>query len=200
MIAHLSGTVLHKEPKYLVVQTGGVGYKVSATERDMEMMRIGEHVSLWIHTAVREDAIDLYGFILQDGKEMFDHLLTVSGIGPKTALGVLNAAGHEKIRDAVVMEEVSYLTSISGIGKKMAEKIVLELKGKLAAIAGLDENGEPVGQKYSAASQSDIDTIEALKSLGYTHREAKDALEKLDAETRQKDIGEKIKILLQVLG
>lgn len=206
MIAHLSGTVLYKEPKYAIIQTGGVGYKVSACERDLEMLRIGEHASLWIYTAVREDAIDLFGFILRDSKEMFDHLLTVSGIGPKTALNVLNAAGYEAIQSAVLTGELSYLTSISGVGKKMAEKVILELKGKLGTIERIDPaTGEKVsmsasGNGLSGASQSDIDTIEALKSLGYTHRESKDALEKLDKDTRTKDIGEKIKILLKVLG
>lgn len=206
MIAHLSGTVLHKDIKYVILQAGGVGYKVFATERDLEMLRLGEHAGMWIHTAVREDAIDLFGFLLRDSKEMFDFLLTVSGIGPKTALGVLNAAGHDKIRDAVVMEEISYLTSISGIGKKMAEKIVIELKGKLGAIILINQidptTGKPMTTSGGAfgSSQSDIDTIEALKSLGYTHREAKDALERLDAEVRKQDTGEKIKALLKVLS
>lgn len=200
MIAHLSGTVLHKEPKFAIIQTGGVGYKVSMTERDLEIIRLTEHVSVWVYTAVREDAIDLYGFILKDSRDMFDLLLTVSGIGPKTALGILSAAGHDKIREAVVMEEISYLTSISGIGKKAAEKIVLELKGKIVSIAHIDPLTGISSNKQSAASQSDIDTIEALKSLGYTHREAKDALEKLDADTRTKDTGDKIKALLKVLA
>ncbi len=202
MIAHLSGTILHKDLKYVIVHTNGVGYKVSITEADMELLRINEHASLWIHTAVRDDAIDLYGFILKDSKEMFDSLLTVSGIGPKTALGVLSAAGHERIRDAVSTEEVSYLTAVSGVGKKMAEKIVLELKGKIAALSPQDGTGL-TGYGYkgiSSVTQSDIDTIEALKSLGYNHREAKEAVEKLDTETRQKDTGEKIKALLKVLG
>ncbi len=200
MIAHLSGILLHKEQKYAIVQTGGVGYKVSMTERDLEITRIAEPVSLWVYTAVREDAIDLYGFILKESREMFDHLLTVSGVGPKTALGILNAAGYEKIRDAVVMEETSYLTSISGIGKKAAEKIVLELKGKLAAIGHTDPKTGITSTGVSPINQSDIDTLEALKSLGYTHREAKEALEKLGPDIRSKDTGEKIKALLKVLG
>ena len=208
MIAHLSGTVLYKDNKHAVIQTGGVGYKVYATERDLELMRVTEHVSVWVYTAVKEDALDLYGFILRDCKDMFDHLLTISGVGPKTALNILNVAGHEAIVSAVVSGELTYLTSISGIGKKMAEKIVLELKGKIAAIEHIDPvTGEKIslGQNggsgdLAGATQSDIDTIEALKSLGYTHREAKAALEQLDKETRAKDIGEKIKLLLKMLG
>ncbi len=218
MIAHLSGTVLYKDQKHAIIQTGGVGYKISATERDLDMMRVAEHVSVWVHTAVKEDAIDLYGFILRDSKDMFDHLLTISGVGPKTALNILNAAGHEAVQSAVFTGEISYITAVGGVGKKMAEKIVLELKGKIAAIEHIDPvTGEktlvgagPGGSgagtlangygDLAGATQSDIDTVEALKSLGYTHREAKTALEKLDAETRAKDIGEKIKVLLRVLG
>lgn len=201
MIAHLSGTILYKDLKYVILQTNGVGYKVSVTEADLELLRINEHASLWVHTAVRDDAIDLYGFLLKDSKEMFDSLLTVSGVGPKTALGVLSAAGHERIRDAVVAEEISYLTAVSGVGKKMAEKIVLELKGKIHALESqIGSSLQKNGQYTPSVTQSDIDTIEALKSLGYSHREAKDAVEKLDIETRQKDTGEKIKALLKVLS
>jgi Holliday junction DNA helicase RuvA len=220
MIAHLSGTLLYKDQKHAVIQTGGVGYKVYATERDLELMRVTEQASVWVYTAVKEDALDLYGFILRDCKDMFDHLLTISGVGPKTALNILNTAGHEAIISAVLTGEISYITAVGGVGKKMAEKIVLELKGKLAAIEHIDPiTGEKtltglgavlgagvlgaLGAGYgdlAGATQSDIDTIEALKSLGYTHREAKIALEKLDAETRAKDIGEKIKVLLKVLG
>jgi Holliday junction DNA helicase RuvA len=200
MIAHLSGTILYKELKYAIIQTNGVGYKVSMIEKDLEITRLGEHISVWVYTAVREDAIDLYGFIIKESREMFDSLLIVSGIGPKTALGILNAAGHEKIRDAVVTGEISYLTSISGVGKKAAEKIVLELKGKIGAIQSAGTDGGYAGGSLSSAGQSDIDTIEALKSLGYTHKEAKEALEKLSPEVRAKDTGDKIKALLKVLN
>lgn len=201
MIAHLSGTVLYKDQKYVVIQTGGVGYKVNATERDLEMMRITEHVSVWVYTAVKEDALDLYGFILRDSKDMFDHLLTISGVGPKTALNILNVAGHEAIQSAVQTGEISYLTAVGGIGKKVAEKIVLELKGKIVSVIS-DKDGKLANGHgdLAGATQSDIDTIEALKSLGYSHRESKAALEKLDKDTRAKDISEKIKVLLKVLG
>jgi len=200
MIAHLSGTILYKEPKYAIIQTNGVGYKVSMTEKDLEVARLGEHISVWVYTAVREDAIDLYGFILKESREMYDHLLTVSGVGPKTALSILNAAGHERIREAVVTGEISYLTSISGVGKKAAEKIVLELKGKIGALEGVGADGGYASTSLSPTGQSDIDTIEALKSLGYTHKEAKEALEKLGADMRAKDTSEKIKALLKVLA
>lgn len=198
MIAHLSGIVLYKEPKSTIIQTNGVGYKVSMTERDLESLHISEPISVWVYTAVREDAIDLYGFIIKEAKETFDLLLTISGVGPKTALGILNVAGHEKIKEAVLTGEVSYLTSISGIGKKVAEKIILELKGKVFPSSTLDYTSSLSHQSH-AVNQSDIDTIEALKSLGYTHKEAKEALEKLDTSTRSKDTSDKIKALLKTL-
>lgn len=198
MIAHLSGTVLFKEIKSGIIQTNGVGYKVSMTEKDLELLSIGESTSLWIYTAVREDAIDLYGFILRESKEVFDLLLTVSGVGPKTALGILNAAGYEKIRDAATTGEISYLTSISGIGKKVAEKIILELKSKIGTLSQINST-TGMSSPLSPANQSDIDTIEALKSLGYTHKESKEALEKLDTSIRTKETSEKIKALLKTL-
>ena len=197
MIAHLSGTVIYKDQKHAVIQAGGVGYKVFICEKDLDLLRIDEHASLWIHTSVKDDAIDLFGFILRDGQDMFNLLLSVSGIGPKTALTILSAAGTEAIRNAVFTGDISYLTSVSGVGKKAAEKIILELKGKLGALESDIGNGSIA---RGGTNQADIDTIEALKSLGYTHREVKDALEKLPADMRGKDISDKIKAILKMLS
>lgn len=189
MIAYLSGIVIHKDLKFAVVQTaGGVGYKVFATLDALSLLHEGSPATLWIHTVVREDALDLYGFKDQEALSFFELLLTVSGIGPKSAIGVLSAATVPTLREAILTGETGYLTKISGVGKKVAEKIVLELKGKLGAI----ELGG------SDTLSGDIDAIEALKSLGYTHKEAKEALENVPRETI--DTTEKIKIALRSLS
>lgn len=188
MISYLTGSILHKDLKYLVIQTsGGVGYKVFTTTDTMASLAHEEAASLWIYTAVREDALDLYGFKDKETLGFFELLLTVSGIGPKSALGVLGAASVNSLREAVLTGETAYLTKISGVGKKVAEKIVLELKGKV---------GE--ASEFTSAQSGDVDAIEALKALGYTHKEAKDALEGLSKDI--KDPGEKVKAALRVLG
>jgi holliday junction DNA helicase RuvA len=188
MISYISGIVIHKDLKYAVIQTsGGVGYKVFATIDSLSHLHEGIPGSLWIYTAVRENSIDLYGFKDIENLNFFELLLTVSGIGPKSAIGILGSASVQALTEAVSTGETTYLTKISGVGKKVAEKIVLELKGKVSS------------EKSSTQGRSgEIDTIEALKSLGYTHKEAKEALEHIPKGIT--DTTEKIKYALKELG
>ncbi|HEY1037627.1 MAG TPA: Holliday junction branch migration protein RuvA [Candidatus Paceibacterota bacterium] len=189
MISYLSGIALHKDLKYVVVQTnGGVGYKVYATLDTLSQLHEGDPATLWIHTVVREDALDLYGFRDRDTLSFFELLLTVSGIGPKSAIGILGAASVQALREAISTGETAYITKIAGIGKKVADKIVLELKGK----AGAAEPG------IGSVGGGDVDVIEALKSLGYNHKEAKDALEHIPSDIN--GTTEKIKYALKQLS
>ncbi len=193
MIGHLEGKIIHKDLRYTLLQTqDGVGYKVFATLDTLSKLHVDAKAGLWIHNVIREDAFDLYGFHDKEYLDFFELLITISGIGPKSALGILNAASVSAIKDAVSTGEIAYLTKISGIGKKVAEKIILELKGKVDPSDG------------STSSQSgDVDAVEALKSLGYTHKEARDALEEIStgAKTKEiKDTGEKVKAALRILG
>ncbi|MBU3668766.1 MAG: Holliday junction branch migration protein RuvA [Candidatus Taylorbacteria bacterium] len=188
MISYISGIVIHKDLKYAVIQTsGGVGYKVFSTTDTLVNLHEGNPGTLWVYTAVRENSIDLYGFKDMETLDFFELLLTISGIGPKSALGILGAASVSALREAVSTGETAYLTKISGVGKKVAEKIVLELKGKV----GIEKIG-------AFESSGDIDAIEALKSLGYTHKEAKDALEQIPKDIT--DTAEKIKSALKNLS
>jgi Holliday junction DNA helicase RuvA len=150
-----------------------------------------ELVGLFTHLAVRENALDLFGFLSREECDFFELLITISGIGPKSALGILSAAPLASLREAVVSGETAYLTKIGGIGKKVADKIVLELKGKV--FFGADEAISPNG-----LGRGDVDALEALKSLGYTQKEARDALEGLDSSIT--DTGAKVKAALRVLG
>lgn len=192
MISYLKGTIHHKDIKYVVLMTsGGVGYKVYTTLETLGQNSTGEQVELWIHTVVREDALDLYGFSNKRSLDFFELLLTISGIGPKSALGILSATTVDSIIEAITTGEGAYLTKIAGIGKKVVEKIILELKGKIGANFG--SSTEMVG-----VGNHDIDALEALKSLGYTHKEAKDALD--DVSKDIKDTGEKVRAALKRLG
>ncbi len=188
MISYLSGIVIHKDLKYAVIQTsGGVGYKVFSTTDTLQLLHEGNPGTVWVYTAVRENSIDLYGFKDMETLDFFELLLTISGIGPKSAIGILSAANVGVLKEAISTGETAYLTKISGVGKKVAEKIVLELKGK-------------VGESHGSAFESggDIDAIEALKSLGYTHKEAKESLEHIPKEVT--DTTEKIKRALKQLS
>ncbi|MDO8575444.1 MAG: Holliday junction branch migration protein RuvA [bacterium] len=181
MISYLKGQIVRESDKYIVLNTGGVGYKIHITpDTVMSLQKIKGlskadlETSLWIHTAVRENSIDLYGFIESNELEMFELLITISGIGPKTALGIMSSASVEALENAILNEESGNLIKISGIGKKNAEKIVMELKGKVISDAGsMDRAKKEV---------KDSDVLEALKSLGYSPYESREALKNLPKE------------------
>lgn len=170
MIAHLTGTILTLTDKYLVLETGGVGYRVFATAETLVKYQRGMQLSLWIVHIVREDAQDLYGFETVSDQDLFDLLRSVSGIGPKSALGVMNVATRGTIARAIATNDVGYLTKISGIGKKTAEKIIIELRDKLSqdTSEGLDVSSH--------------DVIDALIALGYSESQAREASRSLDPD------------------
>ena len=176
MISRLSGNLIALDLKTAIIDIGGLGYKVFVGGETIEYLvgNIGKPVSLFTYLAVRENSLDLYGFKNQQTLEMFELLLTVSGIGPKSALGVLNVASEHTIREAILMEDTSYLTKVSGIGKKNAEKIVLELKGKFK------DTESSFGEKKDVSKEALV--IEALKSLGFDEKSARDSIKKMDKE------------------
>jgi holliday junction DNA helicase RuvA len=188
MIASVSGSVRHKDLNHLVVDVGGIGYRVAVTTDIAAEAVLSQPIFLWTYLAVRETALDLYGFSEKEALEVFELLITISGIGPKTALGILNVASPATLRQAVSTGDTSYLTRVSGIGKKNAEKIVLELKDKLIYAIG-DER---------ASTSAEGDALEALISLGYSERDARDALKKVSKDV--KDAGERVKAALKLLS
>ncbi|MFA6273733.1 MAG: Holliday junction branch migration protein RuvA [Candidatus Paceibacterota bacterium] len=186
MIGSIRGKIILKTEKFLIVETGGIGYKISISPNALEKTKkLGDEVFLWIHSHIREDAFDLYGFLDQKELEFFEMLISVSGIGPKGALTILSIASIETLRKAIGTSDTSYLTKISGIGRKTAEKIVIELRDKM---------GE---EKSDGSLESEMDALEALKSLGYSQNQAREALKKVSAEL---DINEKIREALKILG
>lgn len=190
MIAHLTGTVLRISEKYLVIETGGIGYKVFAPNDLLSTAREGEHFSVHIYQSVREDALDLYGFPDAETLDFFELLLLVSGIGPKSALGILTVTTLDTLKKAIGTGDTSYLTKVSGIGRKTAEKIVLELRDKLRAHGNMKET--------PGVLRAESDSIEALKALGYSHSEARDALKSVPSEIS--DTNSRIREALKFLG
>jgi Holliday junction DNA helicase RuvA len=187
MISRLTGTIIHADLRFVIIDVNGVGYKVFTTAGVLER-HLNDTVTFWTYLAVREDAMDLYGFPTKDELDMFEMLLSVNGIGPKSALGILNVANPATLRKAIATEDPSYLTKVSGIGRKNAEKIVLELKDKL--IVTHDEEG--------AARSHDSDSLEALIALGYTERDARDALKKVPKDIT--DTAESVRHALKILA
>jgi len=171
MIAHLRGTLLSKRPNQAIVETHGVGYDVVISVPTFtEMPAAGAEVALHIHTHVREDALSLYGFLRLAEKHLFEKLLTVSGIGPKLAITILSGMPADEMVGAIRGGDLARLTRIPGIGKKTAERMVLELRDKLPAPAGSSEMSAP------PASPVEEDVISALVNLGYQRAAADKAL------------------------
>jgi Holliday junction DNA helicase RuvA len=171
MIAHLRGTLLVKHPNQAIVETHGVGYDVVISVPTFsEMPAAGSEVALHIHTHVREDALSLYGFLRLAEKHLFEKLLTVSGIGPKLAITILSGMPADEMVTAIRGGDLARLTRITGIGKKTAERMVLELREKLAATRGTDVAG-PV-----QTSPVEEDVVSALVNLGYQRAAAEKAL------------------------
>ena len=134
MIGSIKGKIILKTNKFLIVETAGVGYKINVSPDTLSKLKeINENILLWIHTHVREDILDLYGFLDQQELEFFEMLINVSGIGPKGALSILGIASIETMKKAIGTGDTAYLTKISGIGRKTAEKIIIELRDKIVA-------------------------------------------------------------------
>jgi len=168
MIGRLSGTLLAKSPPQLLVDVAGVGYEVDVPMSTLYgLPAIGERVTLLTHLAVREDAHQLYGFATAGERHAFRELIRISGIGARTALSVLSGLSVGELAEAITLQETGRLTRIPGIGKKTAERLLLELKGRLGA--ALDGSGAAGG---GAAADATTDIVRALLALGYNEKEA----------------------------
>jgi Holliday junction DNA helicase RuvA len=171
MIAHLRGKLLAKHPNQAIVETGGVGYDVTISVPTFsDLPGIGAEVALHVHTHVREDTIALYGFLLASEKRLFEKLITVSGIGPKLAITILSGMAVDEMVNAIRSNDIARLTRIPGIGKKTAERMVLELRDKLPP----EKAGETAAAPTLSAVEEDV--LSALVNLGYQRAAAERAL------------------------
>jgi Holliday junction DNA helicase RuvA len=176
MIGRLSGTLAEKSPPLVLIDVGGVGYEVDVPMSTFyNLPHLGERVTLLTHFVVREDAQLLYGFLSHEERLTFRQLIKISGIGPRMALGILSGLSIAELAQAVAAQEVRRLIKVPGIGKKTAERLLLELKDKLAP--ALDQ---PAGTLINHAAQADI--VQALIALGYSERDAEAALKALPAD------------------
>jgi holliday junction DNA helicase RuvA len=187
MFGHITGKVFDLKGTRAIVDVFGVGFIIHSVPSYIEKIKIGSEASFWTHTAVRETSIDLYGFATEEELRVFELLITVSGVGPKSGLAILSVAGVKSIEEAVATGDTSSLTKISGIGRKTAEKIVLELNGKLVTT-----------RRGESGTNEDIDVFEALKSLGYRERDIQEIIKNLPKGLV--GVGDKVKHALKNLG
>ena len=172
MIAHLRGRLIAKHPNQAIVEAGGVGYDVTITVPTFsELPAAGADVALHIHTHVREDAIALFGFLRAEEKQLFEKLITVSGIGPKLAITILSGMPADEMVSAIRGNDIARLTRIPGIGRKTAERMVLELRDKLPPAI------PAVAVTTPALSPTEEDVLSALVNLGYQRAAAEKAME-----------------------
>lgn len=198
MIAHLRGTLLEKHPNQAVVEAGGVGYDVIIPVATFTALpAVGAEVRLRIHTAVREDAIQLFGFATAEEKALFEKLITVSGIGPKLAITVLSGLQAPDLIRIIRAGEVASLVRVPGIGKKTAERIVLELRDKMDALgAPPPAKGAPAAAVFSAVEE---DVVSALVNLGSQRAAAESAVRRALAETLPQDFEPLFRRALELL-
>jgi Holliday junction DNA helicase RuvA len=190
MIAHLRGKVLEKHPTRVIVETAGVGYELHVPLSSFSAIgEPGSEVALRVHTHVREDAIQLFGFATPLELSLFDRLVAVSGIGPRLALSLLSGIAPEELVQAVTTSDVARLVSIPGIGKKTAERIVLELKDKLGGMT----------PPASAADGVRVDLVSALVNLGYHRPSAEKAVDQALKSASAGDFEQALRSALRTL-
>lgn len=177
MLITLTGNITHKLQQYLVLEAYGFGYQVWMATPDLEKVNTSQEAQLWIYEHLREDAHDLYGFWEYPQRELFVKLISVSGVGPKAALAILSVSGFGSVSQAIANGDVALLQSAQGIGKRTAERIVMELKGSIEATT-LSE---------TAASGVDDNAKEALQSLGYSPVAAAQALAKVAGDLSEEE-------------
>lgn len=191
MISTLEGKITLKAEKYAIIETGGIGFKLFCSEKTLtKMPSVGQPVKLFTYLSVKENSWDLFGFLKFEELELFELLISISGIGPKTAVNILAAASVDDLEEAIVLGDETILGRVSGIGGKVAQKIVIELKSKVKKLA------KGSGDKFKVADE--IEIIDALVALGYRVYEAREALKQVPAGIR--GIENRVKEALKRLG
>ncbi len=189
MIGRIAGNLLEKNPPQILIDCGGVGYCVDVPMSTFyNLPALGEKVALLTHFVVREDAQILFGFASPQERETFRQLIKISGVGPRTALGILSGMSVADLAQAITLQEATRLTKIPGIGKKTAERLLLELKGKL---------GADIGAGATIQNDAQLDILQALVALGYSDKEAALALKALPKDV---EVSEGIKLALKALA
>lgn len=186
MYYYVSGTVAHVEPYLAVIDCGGVGYACRTTAYTLSQIKKGDKVKLFTYLSVREDAMDLYGFSSQEERRLFQLLTSVSGVGPKAALAILSSSTPENLALSIITGDEKALTAAQGVGKKIAQRVILELKDKLAKGQSISAAGENIsGPAVTVIPQNKLsEASAALAVLGYSQGEINTALKGIDIDAQ----------------
>lgn len=191
MIGMLRGVVALRDVHYVIVDVQGVGYKVLLSSKALSQIQaVGEPISLYTYTYVRDDALDLYGFTNMEDLKLFEMLISVSGVGCRSALGIFSIGSRGEIINAILKGDTTFFTTAPRLGKKNAQKIIIELKSKLGDVTDFDLGTEE--------GKDADEVIQALKGFGFTYREAQDALRQ--SNVKGETTAEKIRQALKYLG
>ena len=184
MYYYVSGTVAHVEAYLAVIDCGGVGYACRTTTYTLSQIKKGDKAKLFTYLSVREDAMDLYGFFSQEELKLFQQLISVSGVGPKAALGILSSSSPANLAMSIITGDEKALTAAQGVGKKIAQRVILELKDKLAKGQSMSASGESVpGPVVTVIPKNKLsEASAALAVLGYSQAEINIALKGIDIE------------------
>lgn len=191
MISYLKGKIKNKGNGFVILEINNIGYKVFVASLLYADLTVGQDFEFYIHQHVREDALNLYGFKQIEELELFELLIGISGIGPKSALGIMSIATASDIKESIVRGDPALLTKVSGIGRKTADRVVLELREKISKLSFKDN-------KLSQSGLGSSDEIDALMALGYSLSQAREALNGVDGKI--KDSGERIRQALKKMG
>ncbi len=185
MYYYLSGTVAHVEPYLAVIDCGGVGYACRTTSYTLSQIKKGDKAKLYTYLSIREDAVDLYGFATNEELKLFQQLISVSGVGPKAALSILSSSTPANLALSIITGDEKALTCAQGVGKKIAQRVILELKDKLAKGQTISAAGESVsGPAVTIIPQNKAsEAAAALAVLGYSQAEISQALKGVDVES-----------------
>ena len=198
MIASLSGKITYKSPElrkdsYFVIDAGGVGYKVYAPISNLRKIKEQSDITVYTYLSVSERAMDLYGFLDPADKTFFTLLLDVPGIGPKSAIGILGKTTMSEVQQAILNDDPTVLTKMSGLGEKTADKIIVTLKSKVEKLTA-----KPKGKRAQVQAVADADAFDALVGFGYSAIEAKKALAQVDGKITES--GKRLREALKILG
>jgi Holliday junction DNA helicase RuvA len=192
MIANVSGKIVQIDTDSVIVDVGGIGFRILIPSPIRDHLHMGETAFLHTQLIVRQDSLTLYGFETKEGCDFFNLLLSVDGVGPRTALSVLSTLTPDAIRRAVFHEQSEIFSRVPGVGKKTSQKILLYLQDRIKAVGGL----EPVVMM----SDTDAEVLAALTTLGYSVVEAQAALQSIPRDTPQDDVEARLRIALQYFG